>query len=828
MCKNYGKKLWLIILVTLYVLKVHPTTAQHTNDQKAEFGDKKFYLIDSLDLSSVPEYDRNVIDSFMKLYHQPGHDTTKLNYIDQMIDNIGTLDLLSKYSNFLKSHSQKKIEKGNLSTEVFRFYKIMHAIGLNNLATIHVMHGRYEIALKDFEDCLAIMIEVGDKQKEAIALGNIGLVYEYEGEMDKALEYLLKGLKIEEEIGDKNGIAISLNNIGIFIKDQGDIPTALEYLEKSLKIREEIGNKKQISVVLNNIGDIYENLGRIPEALDYLNRSLEIDIEIGNRNGESTTLNNIGILYKHQGNIPKALDYLHRSLKIDEEMGAKRGMASTLNNLGNIYSDLGDLELAMENHQRSLKIAREIGYKRGEAIYLCNIAGIYLDLEEIDKALEYYQKGYSIDEELGSRTGMATTLNNIGLTYSKLGNSEKAFEYYHRGLKIAREVGTKHYIATVLNNLGELYFDQNQIGMAKKYALECMKFARESESVLEIKSAAWLLVQIYKAQGNYKGAFEMYQLEIVMRDSVLNESNQKEVLKKEMKYRMDKKEQEIIVANQKQELQGAKLDRAEQRALFLTLIAVLFLLIILITGFFIYRLNKIKQALIRINQTKDKFFAIIGHDLRSSANVFQGLGAMIKSYVAKKKTAQIEELSDDIEEASTRLNSLLDNLLNWAFTQLETVPYHPANVEVNKVVREVIETSSGLAESKGISLKESGGKTAVAYVDNNALNLVLRNLLHNAIKFTGTGGTIEINTVRQDHQLEISVSDNGIGIERERLDKLFELSQSDSRSGTQQEKGSGLGLTLCREFVSLNNGKIWAESEIGKGTKMVFTLPLAA
>jgi len=281
---------------------------------------------------------------------------------------------------------------------------------------------------------------------------------------------------------------------------------------------------------------------------------------------------------------------------------------------------------------------------------------------------------------------MSTILNNIGLVYSKKGNLEKALDYYLRGLVIAREIGTKYKIAVALNNIGDLYLDQNKMELAKKYATECLKFAREAGDVQEIELAAWLMGKIYKKDGDYKGAFEMYQLEIEMRDSVFNKDNEKEVLKKEMEYQMDKKEQEIIVANQKQELQATKLDKAEQRELFLILMAVLFLLIILIIGYFIFRLNKTKQALIRINQTKDKFFAIIGHDLRSSANVFQGLGAMIKSYVAKKKTEQIEELSDDIEEASTRLNNLLDNLLNWAFTQLETVPYNPANVEVNKVV----------------------------------------------------------------------------------------------------------------------------------------------
>ncbi len=321
----------------------------------------------------------------------------------------------------------------------------------------------------------------------------------------------------EEEASAKAGtlhkkylstLADALNNIGYIYENQGDIPKGLEYYHKSLKIKEEIGNKKGIATSLNNIGYIYMNQGDIPKALEYWHKSLKIREEIGDKEGIATSLNNIGAIYNHQGDIPNALEYFHKSLKIKEEIGDKRGIAISLNNIGLIYMNQGD----------------------------------------IPKALEYYHKCLKIDEEIGDKKGIAISLNNIGVIYYNQGDIPKALEYYHKCLKIDEEIGNKQGIASSLKNIGSIEFKQGQLTNALNYAMRGLEIAQEIGSPHLISINSGLLSKVAKQQGNYQEALEMYELHILMRDSINNEETQKASIRQQTKYEFEKaqliKEQE--------------------------------------------------------------------------------------------------------------------------------------------------------------------------------------------------------------------------------------------------------------------------------------------
>ena len=262
----------------------------------------------------------------------------------------------------------------------------------------------------------------------------------------------------------------------------------------------------------------------------------------------SEALNNIGYICKNQGDIPKALVHYHKSLKIREEVGDKNGIAVSLNNIGAIYDDQGDILKALEYYHMSLKIKEEIGDKKGIAVSLNNIGGIYKLQGDLSKALVYYHKSLKIDEEMGSKEGIAISLNNIGYIYKNQGDIPKALVYYHKSLKIKEDIGNKEGIATSLDNIGYTELEVGNLTNALKYGIRGLDIAREIGSPHLISANSSLLSKVAKKQGRFEKALEMYELHILMRDSINNEENLKATIRQQTKYEFEKaqliKEQE--------------------------------------------------------------------------------------------------------------------------------------------------------------------------------------------------------------------------------------------------------------------------------------------
>jgi len=256
-------------------------------------------------------------------------------------------------------------------------------------------------------------------------------------------------------------------------------------------------------------------------------------------------------------------------------------------------------------------------------------------------------------------------------------------------------------------------------------------------------------------------------------------------------------------------------------------------------SFFLWRgsLIRIKQSrlikkqnieLSESNAAKDKFFSIIAHDLKSPFSSVLGLSRIMKEEMEEKETENTEKYIRLINSSIENIYKLLENLLEWARSQTGNLDFKPDNINLTSIIKEKIEEFSVLAEAKNISLYYFQDSDLFIYADKNMLKTILRNLIANAIKFTQAGGKVEMITMVKPRHVEISVSDNGIGIAEEIKDQLFELSSTKIRRGTAKENGTGLGLILCKEFVEKQGGKIWAESNAEKGCQFKFTLPLSA
>jgi PAS domain S-box-containing protein len=223
--------------------------------------------------------------------------------------------------------------------------------------------------------------------------------------------------------------------------------------------------------------------------------------------------------------------------------------------------------------------------------------------------------------------------------------------------------------------------------------------------------------------------------------------------------------------------------------------------------------------------TKDKFFSILAHDLKSPFNSILGLSNMLVEQVREKNYEGIEEYAGIIQKSTQRVFDLLMNLLEWARTQTGRMDFSREYIELGALINEVIELLGESARQKSITIIKELPRNMLVFADKAMINTILRNLISNAIKFTYSGGQVVISADKKPSELMISISDNGIGIKKEVIGKLFRIDETYIAPGTQDEKGTGLGLILCKEFIEKHGGKIWVESEVGKGSLFCFTIP---
>lgn len=232
------------------------------------------------------------------------------------------------------------------------------------------------------------------------------------------------------------------------------------------------------------------------------------------------------------------------------------------------------------------------------------------------------------------------------------------------------------------------------------------------------------------------------------------------------------------------------------------------------------------KELKELNATKDKLFSIIAHDLRSPFNSILGFSELLRDNIRDNDIEKSIEFVSLINSSARQTLILLENLLAWTKTQTGQFDFKPRNLSLLPIIQEILDVLNSSATIKNISLNYLQSEEIVVYADPNMLQTVIRNLVQNAIKFTHSCGKVSIYAVSQEKKIEITVTDNGVGMNEIIRKKLFKKNVNLTTTGTANEGGSGLGLVLCKEFVKIHGGEIWAEGEIGKGSRFIFTLPL--
>ena len=589
----------------------------------------------------------------------------------------------------------------------------------------------------------------------------------------------------------------------------GDYASALKHETISLQLAYLLNDSTNIGLSHSNVGNYYYEIGEYDEAYYYLTQGYRILQTYAKSSSDSLYMNialhNVGRVFKELGQYEVALKHLRLSQKISEKIGDDEGKPYSLDEIGDVELRMGDYDSALYYLNISLLEGRKIiasnsltSIKELQPKTFSKLAKAYLYKGDYDKAFAYYDSTYKVHDLTGNKLGIAEVELGRGTAFIKQGKFEEAMRYIEKAVSLAKEIN-----ARVLET-----------------------------SCYEQLSTLW------EKKGDFKKSLDYFKQYKILGDSLFSNEMQQKLLRDQIGFETATRDDQIAALTRVEEIQKSELRKTE----FIRNILVVVVALTAILLFTVYRsgqrrkqinalllqhqeeMEKRSKELEQLNEVKDKFFSIISHDLRSPINALAGLMDLLD-----KGAIASHELPTAIKELRVRFNhtrSLMNNLLDWTVLQMDKMNLQAGNVQLHKLVEENIELV-GSIQNKKIKMVNNVPDHAVGYGDSNTINLVIRNLMTNSIKFTNDGGEIEVSAEPKGKDWVISVRDNGIGMSEDIQKKLFDKINPYSTRGTANEKGTGLGLILCKEFVEKNGGRIWVESKENKGSTFWFTVPKA-
>jgi signal transduction histidine kinase len=500
--------------------------------------------------------------------------------------------------------------------------------------------------------------------------------------------------------------------------------------------------------------------------------------------------------------------------------------------LGEIHRASMHFIYALHNLDKALQIAIQVNDQPLIIRIHNRKAATYYESGKFGEAIREADIAIAIAEQYGVTDYTASTLNIKGALLRDMNQVQPAFQAYYKALAISRESEDGDEEITTCYNLAVVFSRLKMLDSAAYYANRGMTLAYGQKRATRIAQGYQQIASAYEYAGDTIKRNEYFKRAEAVYDSLYNTNTRQQKEFVEAAYEAPQKIRENeTLRTLNNQIQGG-----------LIALAILCALLIGSTIFIIRRnrqlseLNKTLQVqqtaiaqknaeLASINSIKDKLFSVIAHDLRNPI----GSMAMALSFINEGDVTPGEKanLMEKLEKNAIQVQEMLDNLLKWSRSQLQGSTVHPVEFNMNELVLENIELLKAMSVKKNITLRFDASDLPKAYADIEMIRFVIRNLVTNAIKFTQAGGQITISARPQKDRIVVSVKDNGIGIPREKLGTIFSIT-GETSYGTDNERGSGLGLALCEEFIRKNKGMMDVESEPGKGSTFTFTVLAAA
>ena len=671
-------------------------------------------------------------------------------------------------ANYFESNPDSTLYYGHKSIELSRKinYKAGIADGLLQTGNANYFIGKFTQAGQDLAEAVLIYKRLNDKK----GLGNCytvyGRMYNLLANYNLALTYSNLALDISRQLKNELDIAVCLKNIGIIYDSKGQSSTALDYYYKALFISLKIHDNLAAAANYNDIGVVLQRMEVYPKALEYFTKALTLFELSKDLNGVGTVYENIGEVMISQKKYDIAITYEAKSMEIAKKQDDKDGLSSDYTDLGLCYANKNKRKLAISYLDTSLQIARKYKIVYNEAYALIGFATVYNLQKDYKNAYKYATEGQNLAVKLGNLQVRSNAALQLNMTLAGLGKFEEAY-------KMLRQY----------NDLMDKLNNNESIQKLTSYNLE-LNFATKQQQLAQQQKEKDILYRQKIEQQRLINAIFLIIIIGMITVSVVYYSQKR--TQQKINLMLEDKNREVLE-------QKASIDHQAQK------------------------LND-------LNVLKDRLISVLAHDLRAPLSTLRGLFSLLQD-----DTISHEQMLDMIPNVLKKLeytSDFLDTLLFWINSQMENFENSAKSFFIKDIVAYEIESYHEQAALKGINLVDNVPDDVVASADANSIRIVIRNLIANAIKFSGENDTIEINAGKADDQNHIiTVKDTGTGMTDDQRKKLFK-SKVNSKEGTNNESGTGMGMLFCKDLVEKCNGKIWVTSKLGQGTEFSFTVPV--
>lgn len=631
---------------------------------------------------------------------------------------------------------------------------------------------------------------------------------------DSSLFYSQKGLTMAKETGYKHGLAVAYSYSARAMIQKGQLGPSIENFKNAVALFTEEKDSVNMLDCYNGLSYVYSYAASQLESLDYNLKALNVAESLKDTANLSIIYNNLGTIYRQQDDYESAIFYFNKSLKINPK-------PSNLEDLAISHSNIGFLKVEHHKHKEA--------------------TSNYLELKRLLPSIKStYLKSY-----------LYLSLSGY---YNATGEYDSAKRYIDMADHICAIEDYPQIKVRVYRRTAEMALKQEDYSKSLLFLNKCLDLSDSLGVRGEHVSLYKLQASVYAHLGMYKKAFDASLLAIEASDSLKNKqvANVLGKFEKEQLVKLEN-ERKLLEQQLKDERTENSIVRIRLRLeLALTIIILLFVAISIGIYFLlsIKRKNRLMQAqhilikeqktllednlktlafreknLQKLNSTKDKLFSIIAHDLKSPFNAILGFTSELSENYSNYSDAERIRMIAMVERASKSTYNLLENLLNWAKSQKGSMRLNKRMHSLKHLINDSISAYHQVALAKELVVHVNIPLELKVWADKETIKIVITNLFNNAIKFSHSKGEIWIQCVERENMVEICIRDTGIGMSDEIIQGLFTIGKDVQRIGTADEKGTGLGLILCQEFVQQNNGQVWAKSDEESGSEFFFTLP---
>lgn len=583
--------------------------------------------------------------------------------------------------------------------------------------------------------------------------------------------------------------------------------------------------------VLNNLAYDYYT-ANLDDLKVYGNQALLLSNKLKYKKGEAIAFKNLGLGYLAANANPQALIYFDRSLTIFRSLNDKANSAKVLNNIGYYYGIIKDHKHELAYFLQAIQEISGLPDQHVNLVILGNIGNSYEAVGKFKEARDYYNRSLELSKANNLPGDVASAYVNLASVELKEKHYDKAFNYCQMVLDLKKNSDNfkPRTLANVYGLLGKIYFQQKNYVKARENLLQSAAIANKIGNVEQIESNYYDFYLLDSVKGDYRSAFNNYYQYSKLNDSLISVDKNRVVAMYQVKYDSQKRTDE----NQRLRVEDEKNQAVINQQRIIQIILIIG--IIIICGGAIYLkhiydelkaksniINEQNHVLEANNLVKDKLFSVISHDLRSP--ITQVIGLLDLLDAGEMTLKEMAELTPAVKSSIANTLQLLDNLLIWSKDQLQGFQLNREAFNLYHLTTENIAALSNIIQQKQLIVDNDILPDVVINADREMIQIVLRNLISNAIKFTNPRGSICITSRVEDGYTIICVADTGIGIKEPDQDKIFSFT-SHTTLGTANEKGTGIGLKICKDFIELNNGRIWVESKEGVGSKFCIAIPV--